>query len=635
MNVKTFTNFYKEPLDRVFEESNIEELEMAGSGVFLKGFTDNYKRLNENIKKSEAIVEQIEILKQHLETSVSREEFETTLATYVIHINESIENLKKHLTKANQSELSKIEQDVINVTLDVKEVVSFVESKLSKESKLLFENLSYQDKKLKEIEKSVEAKSKEVVVENLNDLTKKVDQLTALVDTSIPEQNKKINKFVVENHSLIKDAIKQQVATSNELSEKVDHLSLSLNAVEGNVKDNSNKINLLDKKSIEIQVKVEKNLSEAEKKIKSEVLKENHKISSAVKEITKKYGLLNNQVEKLEEDIPAQKASITGLGVEVAHIQKDVRVLKNDDSTKILKEKVSNVENNVIKINNKIVEYNAKLSNYDRQLIETANQIKQLLNEQKYDKLNKKIDYIEEVLSKFSEKNILTEELRPLPSAVTKDPLTPLNQNFVTFDQLQKHYQLFINRIQQQLSTLGGGGSSKLWDLDDTDYNTVKNPNNGDVLRYNSANLKWEASVLSGGSTFNQNLNSTDSVTFANLSVGNIFASGNIVASGEIISPFFYSESDISLKEDITPIDNPLEKIVKLFGVNFKWKSSKQNSIGFIAQEVEKIVPEIIGSSNSGYKTISYDAIIPLLVEAIKEQQKQIEELKGKIDEKH
>lgn len=47
-----------------------------------------------------------------------------------------------------------------------------------------------------------------------------------------------------------------------------------------------------------------------------------------------------------------------------------------------------------------------------------------------------------------------------------KDPLTPLNQNFVTFDQLQKHYKTFVERIQQQLSTLGGGGETNLTYMD-------------------------------------------------------------------------------------------------------------------------------------------------------------------------
>ena len=111
----------------------------------------------------------------------------------------------------------------------------------------------------------------------------------------------------------------------------------------------------------------------------------------------------------------------------------------------------------------------------------------------------------------------------------------------------------------------------------------------------------------------------------------NLDVQGSISATGNITSPFFYSESDLTLKQDINPIKDPLKKLLKLVGVDFIWKSTKQKSIGVVAQDVEKILPEIVGKSNSGFKTVQYDSLIPLLIEAIKEQQKQIEELRHKI----
>lgn len=71
----------------------------------------------------------------------------------------------------------------------------------------------------------------------------------------------------------------------------------------------------------------------------------------------------------------------------------------------------------------------------------------------------------------------------------TVDPITPLNQNFVTFDDLQKHYKLYLARIQQQLSTLGGGGEVNLRYLDDVDRSTIFD---GRFLRYNNAKKKFE-----------------------------------------------------------------------------------------------------------------------------------------------
>jgi hypothetical protein len=69
------------------------------------------------------------------------------------------------------------------------------------------------------------------------------------------------------------------------------------------------------------------------------------------------------------------------------------------------------------------------------------------------------------------------------------DPLTPLDKNFVTFNDLQNHYKLFLSRIQQQLSTLGGGGETRLEFLDDVDRNSVKTDNY--FLKYDATLGKW------------------------------------------------------------------------------------------------------------------------------------------------
>ena len=125
---------------------------------------------------------------------------------------------------------------------------------------------------------------------------------------------------------------------------------------------------------------------------------------------------------------------------------------------------------------------------------------KKTFNEEKYLTINQKISHLEKVLETFNEKTILTEGvLDALPSTKTSDPLTPSNQNLVTQEQLKQHYQLFINRIQQQLTSLGGGGAGWLKDLNDVNYATLLNPNDGDVLTYNLANNQWEAAVSTGG----------------------------------------------------------------------------------------------------------------------------------------
>jgi hypothetical protein len=131
--------------------------------------------------------------------------------------------------------------------------------------------------------------------------------------------------------------------------------------------------------------------------------------------------------------------------------------------------------------------------------------------------------------------------------------------------------------------------------------------------------------------SFNKNISLGGNVSSGNVSVtGTIFSQGNISSDAYITSPFFYSESDIALKENVQPIENALHKVLNMFGVSFQWKLNKTKSLGVIAQEVERVVPEIVSSAN-GHKTVSYDSIIPLLIEAIKDQQSQIDQLKKRL----
>jgi len=86
--------------------------------------------------------------------------------------------------------------------------------------------------------------------------------------------------------------------------------------------------------------------------------------------------------------------------------------------------------------------------------------------------------------------------------------------------------------------------------------------------------------------------------------------------------------SDIRLKTNIEEIQNALGIVSGLRGIQFDWAKSKENSIGFIAQEVEETLPQVVSADASGYKSVDYSKITSVLVEAIKEQQGQIEELR-------
>lgn len=119
--------------------------------------------------------------------------------------------------------------------------------------------------------------------------------------------------------------------------------------------------------------------------------------------------------------------------------------------------------------------------------------VKPLLEEVKPKRKTKTIKSKPKVEPIKEEASLIEKSLGLLAEPTTtknEDPLTPLNQNFMTVDAFQKHYQSFLARIQQQLSTLGGGGETRLEFLDDVDRNSVKV--NNKFLRYNSTTKKWE-----------------------------------------------------------------------------------------------------------------------------------------------
>jgi hypothetical protein len=155
-------------------------------------------------------------------------------------------------------------------------------------------------------------------------------------------------------------------------------------------------------------------------------------------------------------------------------------------------------------------------------------------------------------------------------------------------------------------------GSSTLSGLTDTN---VSSPANGQLLIYDAVSSKWDNAALT----------STGGTISFTAGAGTL----NLEASGG------QGPSDRRLKDNIKSIENCLDKVLKMMPVEFTWKDELKDvhlntgsDIGFIAQDIEEIEPKLVGERKD-YKTLQYEKFAPLIVGAIKELYKQIEDLKN------
>ena len=166
----------------------------------------------------------------------------------------------------------------------------------------------------------------------------------------------------------------------------------------------------------------------------------------------------------------------------------------------------------------------------------------------------------------------------------------------------------------------------------------------GSTITISSSDTVGVTSITAAGGISGGTITTTGTISLSGTYTGTWAVTGAITATGEITA---YS-SDRRLKTNIEHILNPIDKIKQLNGVTYNWNNlattygfdPKSKQAGLLAQEVEAVLPEAVklapfdidetGNSRSGesYKTIQYEKLIPLLIEAIKDQQKQIDQLK-------
>ena len=253
--------------------------------------------------------------------------------------------------------------------------------------------------------------------------------------------------------------------------EKVNFLSEKIEGIETEIQ------NFLTRKDLDIAVMsqlfvVEQSIKDIQSKVKSINQRTLTEIRLDASNLTK---VVNNFIN---DEVPKYRKSLVETEVRSSNLCRELEDTVNQtvsDINEFVDNKYEEVSELIVEINESIVRNesylksrNQTLEDLQEHILTTFSEINLEKIEKKNHELSKKIKYIEEVFEKFDENKILNENLLAEPPSTTnQDPLTPLDKNFVTLDQLQEHYRLFINRIQQQLASIGGSGETKLKYLDD------------------------------------------------------------------------------------------------------------------------------------------------------------------------
>ena len=258
--------------------------------------------------------------------------------------------------------------------------------------------------------------------------------------------------------------------------------------------------------------------------VQDSIEKVNSKFEDEVKKLYEEKEILSFETEvdrkNLETEFLKSKDEIweelkkTSLRLwETNHLYKDDDRRLKKQITSQYNQLKTNIESKLEEINENSIKTDELLLNYFKNLQEEFDQFPEVkyyeedIDEVKSDirdvqsdieSLRDIINEIKTSQNNLQEQSLLAETNVPLgsdpPETKNPDPLTPIDKNFVTLEQLQSHYRLFVNRVQQQLYTIGGGGAGFIKDLDDVDISGLQD---GYVLKWNDATNKWK--VAAGG----------------------------------------------------------------------------------------------------------------------------------------
>jgi hypothetical protein len=590
-------------------KSNLKNIEV------LNEFTENFGSFADNIAKINFLEEGIQELKEELKNTLTQEDLDNAVMSNLLILEKNINNIQKSLKGINRENLQSIYEEVENISNQVLLVTEelpryknliksnevYLDKKLVQYQESVNEHLTdfsnFIDNKFDIIEQSIENSIEGINESALNKITTNVKNIEKLVNTEIPRHKKQVTEKVIEIDEKFSSYQKNIENYQEQIQLKIQEVQQSFETLLENEVPKYQ--NLLANAKIENDKKVESIVNKLTHKIKalaentlklneeleekSNVLDQSFEtkisalesyilnVKKEAEETTQTYRKLYQVIEAKglsdRSQFDTYEKAISHISEQFSSVYEKIEETKKEiEKKELYQEELNNIQEGFnqkfIQIETLIENKNQKLKEANEVLVDNIVSLKEEVSKisvselhQNYHQISRKVNHIEEVFNKFNEKTILNEGLLNEPPTVkTSDPLTPLDQKFVTLDQLQEHYRTFINRIQQQLSTLGGGGETRLEFLDDVDRNSAKT--DGYVLSYQASTGKFIGTEVSSGSA-SQWVSTTAGIhTLSNVGIGTtnpteaLFVVGNAVFTGNI------SVAGTVTYDDVTNVDS-------------------------------------------------------------------------------
>ena len=525
-------------------KSNLKNIEV------LADFTESVGTLKENAERITTLSTEIQNLQEQLSQFIKQEDLDRSTVSHLLFVEENIENIQQKIKGLNSKTLLNIKEEFRGLQETVSEFIrlevpSYKKQILETERRTDIRFIDFKNQIQEEVT-SIDSHLTEklslisdtisgINEDYLNEFRNEVSVLENSVDNVLENELPRYKRFFTET----------ELRTEEKIKDVTDFVESKVDTLENDYQNQIQNLHFLVKDFTEQEIpkyrglitesklQVEKDFVTLEESIQNKIEEIDKSVSLAIEKSKEQNESNDQQLIELQQIIESSKNQIDTISRTYENLYKDFRnreihenqklesyeVLLNDFSEKInvlennlndnvsllhedlnistskyydvLKKEVGyfeeNISNKVKDLEVNIVVNEKHIKDIQNSVYDVLDNLKLDLIEEKSQELTEKISYVESILEKFNEKTILNEGLLNEPPTVkNSDPLTPLDQNYVTLDQLQNHYRTFINRIQQQLSTLGGGGAVRLDDLDDVDHSNITTNN---LLIYNGN--KW------------------------------------------------------------------------------------------------------------------------------------------------